>query len=223
MKAAIYERYGPPEVVEIREIAKPAPKPDEVLVKIHPTSVTSGDARMRAFDIPPLFKLPARFMLGWPKPKKPVLGFEYAGTVEAVGAAVTIFKPGDEVFGGRVGGAHAEYACVPENSAIALKPANISFADAAGVPFGANTALVFLRKAGVKPGQRVLIIGASGCVGSYAVQLAHHMGAEVTAVCSGANAELVARSARRTSSTTPRRTSAPSARRSTSCSRPSAR
>jgi NADPH:quinone reductase-like Zn-dependent oxidoreductase len=191
MKAAVYEAYGPPDVVEIREIAKPTPKAGEVLIKMRATSVTSGDARMRAFDIPPLFKIPGRFMLGWPKPKKPVLGFEFAGVVEAVGAAVTKFKPGDEVFGGHVGGAHAEYNCAPEGGAIALKPPNLSFEEAASVPFGGNTSLTFLHKAGVKPGQNVVIIGASGCVGSYAVQLARHMGAKVTAVCSGANAEFV--------------------------------
>lgn len=191
MKAAVYDAYGPPDVVEIREIAKPVPKSNEILVKVRATSVTSGDARMRAFDIPPLFKIPGRFMLGWPKPKKPVLGFEFAGTIEAIGTAVTKFKLGDEVFGGHVGGAHAEYNCVPENGTIALKPANLSFEEAAAVPFGANTAMTFLRKAGVGPGKRVLIIGASGCVGSYAVQLARHMGAAVTGVCRGTNADLV--------------------------------
>jgi NADPH:quinone reductase-like Zn-dependent oxidoreductase len=192
MKAAVYDHYGPPEVVEIREVAKPIPGDDEILVKVHATSVTSGDARMRAFDIPPLFKIPGRFMLGWPKPKKPVLGFEYSGVVETVGKSVTKFQAGDEVIGTHIGGAHAQYNCVPASSPMVLKPDTVTFAEAAAIPFGANTALAFLRKAGVAPGQRVLIIGASGCVGIYAVQLAVHMGAQVTAVCSGANAAFVA-------------------------------
>jgi len=191
MQAAVYESYGSPDVVQIRDWPKPVPGADEILIKIHQTSVTSGDARMRSFDIPALFRIPGRFMLGWPRPKKPVLGYEYAGIVEAVGGNVTSFKPGDAVFGAHVGGAHAEYIAVPTTSAIVHKPESLSFDDAAALPFGANTALCFLRKAGVKPGQHVLIIGASGAVGSYAVQLARHMGAEVTAVCSGANRDFV--------------------------------
>lgn len=191
MKAAYYESFGSPDVVEIREIATPEPKDGEVLVKVHATIVSSGDARMRAFDIPPLFKIPGRLMLGWPTPKKPVLGFCYSGTVVAVGKAVTRFKVGDEVLGGRVGGAHAQYNCVAQDSAIVLKPAGLSFDDAATIPFGPNTALTFLRKAKVSNGTKVLVVGASGSVGAYAVQLATLMGAEVTAVCSGANAELV--------------------------------
>lgn len=192
MKAATYQSYGSPDVVEVREIATPEPKDDEVLVKVHNTLVTSGDARMRAFDIPPLFKIPGRIMMGWPAPKNPVLGFAYSGTIAAVGKGVSQFKVGDEVLGGHVGGAHAQFNCVKVGSGIIRKPAGLSFEAAATIPFGPNTALTFLRNAGVKEGMKVLVIGASGSVGAYAVQLASVMGAEVTAVCSGANAELVA-------------------------------
>jgi NADPH:quinone reductase-like Zn-dependent oxidoreductase len=191
MKAAYYETYGPPDVVDIREIDTPTPKDDEVLVKVRATTVTSGDARMRAFDIPPLFKIPGRFMLGWPKPKKPVLGFSYSGTITAVGAGVTQFKVGDDVLGGHIGGAHAEFNCVRVGTGIVPKPAGLSFEAAATIPFGPNTALTFLRNAKVGEGTKLLVIGASGSVGAYAVQLARLMGADVTAVCSGANAELV--------------------------------
>ena len=191
MKAAVYEAYGPPDVVQIREIAKPVPGDNEVLVKVHTTLVTSGDARMRAFDLPKLFRIPGRLMLGWPKPKKPVLGYSYSGTVEAVGGKVTDFKPGDDVLGGHVGGAHAEYDCVPTGKALVNKPAAMSFEAAATLAFGPNTALTFLRNAKVGSGTRILIIGASGSVGAYAVQIAKHMGANVTAVCSAANAALV--------------------------------
>ncbi|MEO6012236.1 MAG: NAD(P)-dependent alcohol dehydrogenase [Devosia sp.] len=190
MKAAYYEAYGAPDVVEIREVAKPVPRDNEVVVKVHTTIVSSGDARMRAFDLPELFRIPGRLMLGWPKPKKTVLGFCVAGTVDAVGSAVTGFRIGDEVFGGKVGGAHAEYDCLSAKDIVA-KPAALSFEAAATVPFGPNTALTFLRNAKVGPGTRLLVIGASGSVGAYAVQIAKHMGATVTAVCSGANAELV--------------------------------
>ena len=191
MKAAYYEAYGDPSVVEIRDINKPVPGADDVLVKVHGTIVSSGDARMRAFDLPALFRVPGRLMLGWPIPKKPVLGFAYSGVVDAVGRNVTTFKPGDEVLGGHVGGAHAEYDCVPAKGPIVKKPAGLSFEAAATIPFGPNTALAFLEKAKVGAGTRILIIGASGSVGAYAVQLASYLGAEVTAVCSGANARFV--------------------------------
>ena len=192
MKAATYQTYGDPSVVEVREINKPVPADNEVLVKVHATIVTAGDARMRAFDIPAAFRLPGRFMLGWPTPKKPVLGYAYSGIVEAVGRNVTAFVPGDQVLGGRVGGAHAEYNCVAASGPIAKKPADLSFETAGTVAFGPSTALSFLRKAKVGRGTRLLIVGASGSVGAHAVQIAHYLGAEVTAVCSGANAELVA-------------------------------
>jgi NADPH:quinone reductase-like Zn-dependent oxidoreductase len=191
MKAACYETYGSPEVVEIRDIEKPEPKDNEVVVEVHTTLVTSGDARMRAFDIPALFKIPARFMLGWPRPKEKVLGFCFSGVVDTVGSKVTTLRPGDEVLGGHVNGLHAEYAAVPADMGIVIKPADLDFETAATIPFGPNTALTFLRNAKVGPGTKILIIGASGSVGAYAVQIARHLGADVTAVCSGANAELV--------------------------------
>lgn len=191
MKAAYYETYGPPDVVQIRELPKPVPGDGEIVVKVHTTLVTSGDARMRAFDLPALFRIPGRLMLGWPVPKKPVLGFAYSGTVDSVGKAVTSFKPGDDVFGGQVGGAHAEYICVTASKDVVRKPAALNFEAAATISFGPNTALTFLRNARVTEGTRLLVIGASGSVGAYAVQLAQLMGADVTAVCSGANTELV--------------------------------
>jgi NADPH:quinone reductase-like Zn-dependent oxidoreductase len=191
MKAAYYEAYGDPSVVDIRDLDKPVPGDNDVLVKVHATVVSSGDARMRAFDLPALFRLPGRLMLGWPIPKKPVLGFAYSGIVDAVGRNVTGLKPGDAVLGGHVGGAHAEYDCVPAKGPIVKKPADLSFEAASTISFGPNTALAFLEKAKVGPGTRILIIGASGSVGAYAVQLAAHRGAEVTAVCSGANARFV--------------------------------
>lgn len=191
MKAAYYESYGSPDVVEIRDIPTPEPKDGEVLVKVEVTLVTSGDARMRAFDIPALFRIPGRFMLGWPKPKNPVLGFAFSGTVAAVGNGVTAFAVGDDVIGGHVGGAHAEYISVPAGKGLIRKPAGLSFETAATIPFGPSTALTFLRNAKVAEGTKILVIGASGSVGAYAVQLAQLMGAELTAVCSAANAELV--------------------------------
>jgi NADPH:quinone reductase-like Zn-dependent oxidoreductase len=191
MKAAVYEAYGPPEVVTIREVLRPAPKRNEVLVKVHTTLVTSGDARIRAFDIPSLFRIPGRFMLGWPKPRERILGFCFSGVVDSVGAGVTVFRIGDEVLGGRVNGMHAEYAAVPADKGIIAKPSGLSFEAAATVPFGPNTALTFLRNSKVGPGTRLLVIGASGSVGAYAVQIGRHLGADVTAVCSAANAGLV--------------------------------
>ncbi|HWA17645.1 MAG TPA: NAD(P)-dependent alcohol dehydrogenase [Devosia sp.] len=191
MRAAYYESYGDPSVVEVREIEKPVPGDNDVLVRVHATIVSAGDTRMRAFDIPALFRLPGRFMLGWPAPKKPVLGYAYSGIVDSVGKNVAAFRPGDAVLGGHVGGAHAEYNRVPANGPIAKKPAGLSFETAGTIAFGPSTALAFLRKAKVGPGTRLLVIGASGSVGSHAVQIARHLGAEVTAVCSGANAELV--------------------------------
>lgn len=191
MKAAIQTAYGPPEVVVIRDMPKPVPRDNEVLVRIMATSVTSGDSRMRAFRIPAAFWLPGRLVMGITRPRKPVLGAEFAGVVETVGKAVTRFKAGDRVFGLHVLGCHAEYKAVPEDAAIATMPDSLSFGEAAAIPFGALTAQFFLRKAGIGAGTRVLVNGASGAVGSFAVQLARHYGARVTGVCSAANAELV--------------------------------
>ena len=191
MKAAIQTAYGGPDVVVIRDIPKPVPKEGEVLVRVVATTVTSGDARLRAFRVPAAFWLPARLFLGISKPRKTVLGSEFAGVVEAVGSKVTRFKAGDRVFGMHVYDAHAEYKVVPDSAAIVTMPDNLDFAEAAALPFGALTALFFLRRAGLRPGMRVLINGASGAVGTFGVQLAKHFGAHVTAVTSAGNAELV--------------------------------
>ncbi len=191
MRAAVYKKYGPPDVVSIEEVPRPAPGERDLLVRMVASSVTSGDARMRAFNLPKPFAIPGRLVLGILGPRKQVLGVEFAGTVEAVGRAVTRFKPGDRVFGIDVFGCHAEYKLVREDECVALMPADLAFEEAAGVPFGGVTALDFFNRAGIRPGQKVLINGASGCVGAYAVQLARHFGAEVTGVCSASNAGLV--------------------------------
>lgn len=190
MKAAIQTAYGGPDVVVIRDIPKPVPRENEVLVRIVATTVTSGDARLRAFRVPAAFWLPARLFLGISKPRRTVLGSEFAGMVEAVGSKVSRFRAGDRVFGMQVYDAHAEYRTVPESAAIVAMPDNLDFAEAAALPFGALTAHYFLQRAGMKRDMRVLVNGASGAVGAFGVQLAKHLGAHVTAVCSAANAEL---------------------------------
>jgi NADPH:quinone reductase-like Zn-dependent oxidoreductase len=194
VKAIVYTEFGPPEVLKQKEVEKPDPKDNEVLVKVSAVGVTVGDCRMRAFNVPFFFKIPAMFMFGFTKPKKPILGGDFAGEVEKVGKDVKNFTPGDLVFGstGFTMGAYAEYLVLPEKGAIAIKPSDISFEEAASIAFGACTALYFLRDlCPIQPGQRALVNGASGAVGTAAVQLAKHYGAEVTGVCSGPNAELV--------------------------------
>lgn len=195
MKAVICERYGPPEVLRLTEIAKPAPKDHEVLVKVRATTVTVGDSRMRSFTVPRAQWLFARLYLGIRKPRRAILGMEIAGDIEAVGQSVTRFKPGDPVFASTFGvnfGGYTEYKCLPENGMLALKPASLTYEEAAAVVGGGMTALRCLKNADIKPGQKVLIYGASGAVGTNAVQIAkRHYGAVVTGVCSTTNLELV--------------------------------
>jgi len=193
MKAAICTRYGPPEVVKIEERPKPSPKNHEVLIRIHSTTVSSGDIRVRSANVPALYQPMLRLMFGIHKPRKSVLGTELSGRVEAIGKNVTTFKEGDSVFAmtGMHFGAHAEYVAMPQDGPLAHKPDNINYEQAAAISFGGTSALHFLRKGNLQKGQKILIYGASGSVGTSAVQLAKHFGAEVTCVCSHDNAQLV--------------------------------
>lgn len=195
MKAIIYTAYGPPEVLQLSEVAKPTPKANEVLIKVHAATVTSGDVNMRGFTfVPKGFGPLPRLMFGLRAPRKSILGTEVAGEIEAVGKDVKLFQEGDPVFGidSSVIGAYAEYVCRPEDGPLIEKPANITYEEAAAIPGGAGTALYFLRdKAEIKRGQKILVNGASGGVGTAAVQLAKYYGAEVTGVCSTTNLDLV--------------------------------
>ena len=200
MKAIVCTKYGLPEVLQIKEVEKPIPKDNEVLIKIYATTCHIGDVRVRSFDVPFPYKIPFRIYLGLLKPKRPILGMELAGEIESVGSDVKRFKVGDQVFGttGFTFGAYAQYRCMAENSdrikngMVLLKPENITFNEgAAGVTTGGITALMDLRKGKMQSGQKVMVYGASGSVGTYAVQLTKYYGAEVTAVCSTANIEMV--------------------------------
>lgn len=202
MKAIECPRYGPPEVLRLIQVEKPTPRADEVLIRVVATTVHVGDVRIRTFDVPRGQRLLARLVLGFRRPKHPILGMELAGVVESVGSEVTLFTTGDEVLGftGWHFGAYAEYTCLPEkprksaekDGVLALKPTTMTFEEAAaGLATGGIAALRLLRKADVQPGQHVLVYGASGSVGTYAVQLAKFFGATVTGVCSTANVEMV--------------------------------
>jgi NADPH:quinone reductase-like Zn-dependent oxidoreductase len=195
VKAIIHTAYGPPDELQLQEVEKPDPKDNEVLIKIHATTVTTTDCNVRNMTfLPTLLRIPMRMQFGFRKPKTKILGIELAGEIEAIGKDVTRFKLGDQVFGTPEPalGAHAEYICIPEDGVLAKKPTNMTYEEAATVTLAGHTALYFIRdRAKILAGQKVLIIGASGAVGTFAVQLAKYYGAEVTGVCSTSNLEMV--------------------------------
>ena len=193
MRAAVCTRYGPPEVLQVRDVPMPAPGRNQVRIRIAATVVTSSDCYVRGLNLPPGYRVLARLALGLTGPRQPILGMVLAGQVESVGPEVIAFAPGDQVFGldRHVFGTYAQYVCWPQDTLLAAMPVGLTYEEAAAVPYGGLLALHFLRRAGVGGGQRVLIYGASGAVGTSAVQLARHFGADVTGVYSGANLELV--------------------------------
>jgi 2-desacetyl-2-hydroxyethyl bacteriochlorophyllide A dehydrogenase len=190
MKAIVWTKYGPPDGLQLREVAKPVPKDNEILIKIHATTVTAGDCEMRRLELPLMLSFPVRLYAGLLRPKRiPILGQELAGKIKAVGTGVTEYKVGDQVFGttGFGFGAYAEYICLPERpgdaqGVIVTKPTNVSYEQAAAVPTAGLEAHHFLRQANIQPGQKVLVIGAGGSIGTFAIQLAKHFGAQVTGV-----------------------------------------
>jgi NADPH:quinone reductase-like Zn-dependent oxidoreductase len=193
MKAVVCTRYGPPDVLELREVERPVPKDDEVLVRVHATTAARGDCELRSLKLPLLLQVPVRVGFGFRGPRRKILGQELAGEVDSVGEAVTRFKKGDRVFaftGFRLGG-YAEYDCLPEKGLVAAMPANMSYEESAAVPVGGLHALHFLRRADIQPGRKVLIVGAGGSIGTFAVQLAKSSGAEVTGVDSGRKLDVV--------------------------------
>ncbi|MHA1958737.1 MAG: NAD(P)-dependent alcohol dehydrogenase [Candidatus Thorarchaeota archaeon] len=193
MKAIVVTKYGPPEVLQLREVEKPTPKANEVLIKIHATTVTKYDSWMRSSTAPPGFGLLMRLATGIRRPKQPILGTELAGEIEEVGNDVKLFRQGDQVIGytGMSMGAYVEYICLPEDGVMAMKPASMTFEEAAAFPQGALTALYFLRMAKIQRGEKILVFGASGGVGNYTVQLARYFGADITGVCSTSKMDMV--------------------------------
>lgn len=194
MRAVVCTRYGPPEVLRLEELAIPVPRKNEVRIRILATAVSSSDCYIRGLRLSPAYRIMARLVLGWNAPRRRVLGMVLSGEVDSVGADVGTFEPGDRVFGfnRHLFGTYAQYVCWPEDALVVERPANLTDEESAAIPYGGLLALHFLRKAGVRAGQSVLVFGASGAVGTSAVQLARHLGAEVTGVCSTANVELVA-------------------------------
>jgi NADPH:quinone reductase-like Zn-dependent oxidoreductase len=192
MKAIVCTKYGPPDVLQLQEVAKPTPKDNEVLVKVHATAVTSSDCLIRGSNVPLRLWLPMRLVIGLTKPRNPILGMVVAGEVESVGIEVTRFQKGNQVYAFNIRcGTYAQYTCLPENRVMACKPSTVTYEEAAAVPYGGLLALHFLRKSQIQSGQKVLIYGASGAVGTAAIQLAKHFGAEVTGVCSTTNVAFV--------------------------------
>ncbi len=192
MKAIVCTKYGPPEVLQLQEVEKPTPRNNEVCIKIFATAVTSSDCLIRGSKVPLRLWLPMRLVIGFTKPRNPILGMVLAGEVESAGTEVTRFQKGNQVYAFNIRcGTYAQYTCLPENSVMAFKPSTVTYEEAAAVPYGGLLALHFLRKSQIQSGKKVLIYGASGAVGTAAVQLAKHFGAEVTGVCSTTNVELV--------------------------------
>src|SRR6266849_2803531 len=193
MKAMVWTKFGPPDVLQLQEVAKPAPKDKEVLIRIYATTVTAADCELRGLKVPLAFRLPLRIYVGLIRPGPIILGQELAGAIEAVGKDVKRFRKGDHVFGwsGLGLGAYAEYKCLPEDGVLAIKPANITYEEAAALPLGGLEAVYFLRRGNIQPGQKVLIHGAGGSIGTFAIQLAKYFGADVTAVDSTAKLDML--------------------------------